>query len=71
MFEKLFPQSARPTLRYISPEFGCRSPDVFLVQSGVRGIIKSVFLYDFKSYNKEIGKPDENLGRKATGPVKW
>ena len=19
----------------------------------------------------EIGKPDENLGRKATGPVKW
>ena len=25
----------------------------------------------FKSCNKEIGKPDENLGRKATGPVKW
>ena len=24
-----------------------------------------------KSYNKEIGKPDESLGRKATGPVKW
>ena len=22
-------------------------------------------------YNKEIGKPDESLGRKATGPVKW
>ena len=21
--------------------------------------------------NKEIGKPDESLGRKATGPVKW
>ena len=25
MFEKSFLQSARPTLRYISPEFGCRS----------------------------------------------
>ena len=25
MSEKLFPQSARPTLRYILPEFGCRS----------------------------------------------
>ena len=66
-----FLQSARPTLRYISPEFGLRSPDVFLVQSGVRGYNKISFLYNFKSYNKEIGKPDENLGRKATGPVKW
>ena len=26
MFEKSFPQSVRPTLREISPEFGCRSP---------------------------------------------
>ncbi|WP_342981176.1 MULTISPECIES: DUF6783 domain-containing protein [unclassified Ruminococcus] len=26
MFEKSFPQSVRPTLRYISPEFDCRSP---------------------------------------------
>ena len=26
LFEKSFPQSARPTLRYILPEFGCRSP---------------------------------------------
>ena len=36
-------------------------------------IIKPVFLHKFKSYiyNKEIGKPDESLGRKATGPVKW
>ena len=34
-------------------------------------IIKPVFLYTCKSYNKEIGKPDESLGRKATGPVKW
>ena len=28
-------------------------------------------LHTFKSYNKEIGKPDESLGRKATGPLKW
>ena len=34
-------------------------------------IIKSGFLHMCKSYNKEIGKPDESLGRKATGPVKW
>ena len=26
VFEKSFPQYARPTLREISPEFGCRSP---------------------------------------------
>ena len=26
VFEIAFPQSARPTLRYISPEFGYRSP---------------------------------------------
>jgi hypothetical protein len=25
LFEKSFQQSARPTLWYISPEFGCRS----------------------------------------------
>ena len=34
-------------------------------------MIKPVFLHTFKSCNKEIGKPDESLGRKATGPVKW
>jgi len=34
-------------------------------------IIKPVFLHKFKSYNKEIGKPDESLGRKATGSLKW
>ena len=34
-------------------------------------IIRPVFWYTCKSYNKEIGKPDESLGRKATGPVKW
>ena len=36
-------------------------------------IMKSVFCISLKViiYNKEIGKPDESLGRKATGPVKW
>ena len=33
-------------------------------------IIKAVFLHKFKSYNKEIGKPDESLRRKAIGSVK-
>ena len=33
-------------------------------------IIKSVFLYNFKCSNMEIGKTDESLRRKATGPVK-
>ena len=32
---------------------------------------KSSFLHKSKSYNKEIGKLDESLGRKAIGPVKW
>jgi len=41
------------------------------VQSGVREYNKISFLHNFKSYNKEIGKPAESLGRKATGPVKW
>ena len=34
-------------------------------------IIKSVFGISLKAIIKEIGKPDESLGRKATGPVKW
>ena len=34
-------------------------------------IIKLVFLHKIKSLNRMIGKPDESLGRKATGPVKW
>ena len=34
-------------------------------------IIKSVFLYNFKCSNMEIGKTDESLRRKATGPLKW
>ena len=43
----------------------------FLCTVECYSIIKPVFLHKFKSYNKEIGKPDESLGRKATGPVKW
>ena len=34
-------------------------------------IIISIFLYKFKSFNRIISKPDESLGRKATGPLKW
>ena len=34
-------------------------------------IIKPVFLHKFKSLKRMIGKPDESLGRKAIGPVKW
>ena len=34
-------------------------------------IIKLVFLHKIKSLNRMIGKPDESLGRKATGPAKW
>ena len=45
----------------------------FLCTVEHHSIIKPVFLSTCKSYNynKEIGKPDESLGRKATGPVKW
>ena len=46
----------------------------FLVHSRTLKYNKiSFFWHKFKSYiyNKEIGKPDESLGRKATGPVKW
>ena len=43
----------------------------FLCTVERHSIIKSVFLYTFKIYNKEIGKADESLRRKATGPVKW
>ena len=42
----------------------------FLYTVENHSIIKPDFLQKFKN-NKEIGKPDENLGRKATGPVKW
>ena len=43
----------------------------FLCTVERHSIIKPVFLHTFKSYNKEISKPDESLGRKATGPLKW
>ena len=43
----------------------------FLVHSRTLKYNKISFLHKFKSFNKEIGKPDESLGRKATGPVKW
>ena len=32
-------------------------------------MIKPVFLHTFKICNKEIGKPDESLGRKAIGTL--
>ena len=45
---------------------------MFLLCTVMRNsIIKLVFLHTFKIYNKEIGKTDESLWRKATGPVKW
>ncbi len=45
----------------------------FLVYNRALKYNKISFLHKFKSYiyNKEIGKPDESLGRKATGPLKW
>ena len=45
--------------------------EVFLVYKRVLEYNKINCIHTFKSYNKEIGKPDESLGRKATGPVKW
>ena len=54
--------------------FGHQNGNVFLVHSRTLKYNKiSFFWHKFKSYiyNKEIGKPDESLGRKATGPVKW
>ena len=43
----------------------------FLCTAEYYSIINPVLLHKFKGYNKENGKPDESLGRKATGPVKW
>ena len=43
----------------------------FLCTVECYSIIKPVILHKYESYNMEIGKPDESLGRKATGPVKW
>ena len=45
--------------------------NVFLVYTRALKYNEIGFLHTFKSCNKEIGKPDESLGRKAIGPVKW
>ena len=50
--------------------FGVKTVMFFLYTVENHSIIKPVFLQKFKN-NKEIDKPDESLGRKATGPVKW
>ena len=34
-------------------------------------IMISIFSLEFKSFNRIFGKPDESLGRKAIGPLKW
>ena len=44
---------------------------LFLCTVECGSIITSIFSLKFRSYNRMIGKPDESLGRKATGPVKW
>ena len=65
---------SRRTVRvYVSAVLflGIKAVMFFLYTIERYSIIKSGFLHTFKSYNKEIGKPDESLGRKATGPVKW
>ena len=51
--------------------FSSKNGNVFLVYSRTLKYDKTSFLHTFKSYNKEIGKPGESLGRKAIGPVKW
>ena len=43
----------------------------FLVYNRALKYNKISFLHKFKSLKRTIGKPDESLGRKATGPVKW
>ena len=43
----------------------------FLCAAECGSIIKAVFSHKFKNYNRMIGKADESLRRKATGPVKW
>ena len=51
--------------------FSVKAVRFFLCTIDCGSIITSIFLHKFKNYNRMIGKPDENLGRKATGPVKW
>ena len=50
---------------------GVKTVMFFLCTVERYSIIKPVFLYKLKSLKRMIGKPDESLGRKATGPVKW
>ena len=50
---------------------GIKTVMFFLCTVERYSIIKLVFLHKIKSLNRMIGKPDESLGRKATGPVKW
>ena len=50
---------------------GVKTVMFFLCTVERYSIINPVLLHKFKGYNKENGKPDESLGRKATGPVKW
>ena len=51
--------------------FGVKTVMFFLCTAEHYSIINPILLHKFKGYNKENGKPDESLGRKATGPVKW
>ena len=44
---------------------------IFLCAAECGSIIKAVFSHKFKNCNRTIGKADESLRRKATGPVKW
>ena len=51
---------------------GVKTVMFFLCTVECYSIIKPVFCISLKTINNRmIGKPDENLGRKATGPVKW
>ena len=64
---------SRRTVRvYVSAVLflGIKAVMFFLYTIERYSIIKAVFLHKFKSYNKEIGKPDESLRRKAIGSVK-
>ena len=50
---------------------GVKAVMFFLCIVEYGSIIILIFLYKFKSFNRIIGKPDESLGRKATGSLKW
>ena len=66
--------SVQATLQSVSAVFfvlGVKTVLFFLCAIEHYSIIKLVFLHKIKRLNRMIGKPDESLGRKATGPVKW